>query len=137
MFSQSFKAAQVIAFVFITVTASAQPYNQPTDDRSNQLNIFEPARPAHMQLDILQQETGKLSVTVINPFTKSATIMVCKGRDFLYVLDGVKGQYKTLLNLNELEDGNYKLVVISGKESITKDINIHTSTTTEREVLVN
>jgi hypothetical protein len=138
MFSQTFKAAQVVAFIFISVAATAQPYNQP-NERSDVQITAEPVRPAHIQINVQQQEISnlKFNVTVVNPFAKSATIMVCKGRDILYAEDGVKGQYKTIFNLNELEDGNYKIVVISGKESITKDINIRTTTTTDREVVVN
>jgi len=138
MFSQTFKAAQVVAFIFISVAATAQPYNQPNERSAEQITA-DPVRPAHIQVNVQQQEISglKFNVTVVNPFAKSASILIYKGRDILYVLDGVKGQYKTIFNLNELEDGNYKIVVVSGKESITKDINIHTTETTDREVVIN
>jgi hypothetical protein len=138
MFTKTIRAAQAIAFVLISVAATAQPYNQPNDRSDEQINAG-PVKPAHIQFNVQQQESSnlKFNVTIVNPFSKSATIIVYKGRDILYIEDGVKGQYKTVFNFSELEDGNYKIVVTSGKETITKDVNIHTETTTDRQVEIN
>jgi hypothetical protein len=140
MFAHTIKAAQVLAFVFISAAASAQPYNQAANDRSNEQSVSEePITVDHIELGILQQETGsmKFRVAVLNPFSRAATITICKGRDVLYTENGIKGQYKIVFNFDEVEDGNYQIVVTSGKETVSKDINIHTQTTTIREARVN
>jgi hypothetical protein len=79
----------------------------------------------------------KFRVAVFNPFNKPATITICRGEDVLYVEGGVRNEYQNLFNLDQLEDGIYQIKITSGKETISKDINIHTETTTDREVRVN
>ena len=127
MFIQTIKAIPVITFLFISAAASASE-PEPT-----------PATTAHMQVSVRQMDPSsmKFRVAVFNPFNKPATISICRGEDVLYVEGGVRGEYQNLFNLDQLEDGNYQIIITSGKETISKDINIHTQTTTDREARVN
>jgi hypothetical protein len=127
MFIQTIKAVPVIAFIFISSAASASG-SEPT-----------PAATAHIQVSVRQMDPNsmKFRVAVFNPFTKGATITICRGEDVLYTESGVRGEYQNLFNLDQLEDGNYQIIITSGKETISKDINIHTQTTTDREARVN
>jgi hypothetical protein len=53
--------------------------------------------------------------------------MICKDGDVLYIENGVTRPIREyLFNLDQLEDGNYQIVITSGKETISKDINIRT-----------
>jgi hypothetical protein len=127
MFIQTIKAVPVIAFIFISAAASASE-SKPT-----------PAATAHIQVSVRQMDPNsmKFRVAVFNPFTRAATITICRGEDVLYSESGVRGEYQNLFNLDQLEDGNYQIRITSGKETISKDINIHTQTTTDREAQVN
>ncbi len=89
-----------------------------------------------MQINVRQHIVGNLKfrVAVFNPFTRPAVIMICKGGDVLYTENGVKGQYENLFNLDQLEDGNYQVVITCGKETISKDIDINTETATGNRV---
>jgi hypothetical protein len=44
--------------------------------------------------------------------------------------------YENIYDLNQLEDGNYQVQIVGGKERILKTISIHTSTQINREALV-
>ena len=127
MFIQTIKAVPVIASLFISAAAFASK-PEPT-----------PATTAHMQVSVRQMDPSsmKFRVAVFNPFNKPATISICRGEDVLYIEGGVRNDYQNLFNLEQLEDGIYQIKITSGKETISKDINIHTETTTDREVRVN
>jgi hypothetical protein len=124
MFIQTIKAVPVIAFLFISAAASADPTPTPT---------------AHVQVSVRQMDPSsmKFRVAVFNPFNKPATISICRGEDVLYIENGVRCVYQNLFNLDQLEDGVYQIKITSGKETISKEINIHTETTTDREARVN
>ena len=124
MFIQTIKTVPVIAFLFISAAASADPTPTPT---------------AHVQVSVRQMDPSsmKFRVAVFNPFNKPATISICRGEDVLYIENGVRGVYQNLFNLDQLEDGVYQIKITSGKETISKEINIHTETTTDREARVN
>ena len=126
MFIQTIKTVPVIAFLFISAAAfaSADPTPTPT---------------AHIQVSVRQMDPSsmKFRVAVFNPFNKPATISICKGEDVLYIESGVRNDYQNLFNLDQLEDGIYQIKITSGKETIVKDINIRTETTTDREARVN
>jgi hypothetical protein len=126
MFIQTIKAVPVIAFLFISAAASADPTPEPTT-------------AAHIQVSIRQMDPSsmKFRVAVFNPFNKPATITICRGGDVLYIESGVRNDYQNLFNLDQLEDGIYQIKITNGKETISKDINIHTETTTDREARVN
>ena len=143
MFIQTIKATQVIAFIFISVAASAQSaqsYHQPVKiGRFDEQGVSDPKVAAHLQVSIIQPENNvmKFRVVVENPFNKSATITICKGDDVLYSEGGVRGQYQNLFNLDRLEDGKYQIIVTSGKETIRKEIDIHTETRIDRQAQLN
>lgn len=140
MLAQTIKAAQVIALVFISFAASAQSYHQPIRvDQFNQQGIPDSSSVAHLEISVRQSEGSsmKFRVVVINPFTRPATITISRGDDILYTENGVRGEYQNLFNLDQLEDGDYQIVVTSGKEKVRKDISIHTETRTDRQVQLN
>ena len=124
MFIQTIKTVPVIAFLFISAAAFASADPTPT---------------AHIQVSVRQMDPSsmKFRVAVFNPFNKPATISIYKGEDLLYIESGVRNDYQNLFNLDQLEDGIYQIKITSGKETISKDINIHTETTTDREARVN
>lgn len=127
MFIKAIKAVPVITFLFISAVASAAE-STPT-----------PPTTAHIQVSVRQMDPSsmKFRVAVFNPFSRPATISICRGEDVLYTENGVRGTYQNLFNLEQLEDGNYQIKITSGKETIIKDINIQTETTTDREARVN
>ena len=125
MFIKAIKAVPVITFLFISAVASAAEPTPPTT--------------AHIQVSVRQMDPSsmKFRVAVFNPLTRPATISICRGEDVLYTENGVRGTYQNLFNLEQLEDGNYQIKITSGKETIIKDINIQTETTTDREARIN
>lgn len=140
MFTRTIKTVQAIALVFISFAASAQAYHKPIRvGQFAQQSIPDSSSADHLQV-IVRQSGGsnmKFRVVVFNPFNRAATITICKGDDILYTEYGVRGDYQNLFNLDQLEDGNYQIVVNNGKEKVRKDINIHTETRTDRQVQLN
>jgi hypothetical protein len=148
MFSKTIKATLAIAIAvvsfsaaFVSFSASAQAYHRPIQVGNIDSIAADSSVEAHLQLSVRASldDSLKFRVVVINPYKKGATITINKvDNDLtLYTIGNIRGSYQNLFNFSDLEDGNYELVVSSGKEKIRKEITISTSVKTDRQVQLN
>ncbi|HWK05000.1 MAG TPA: hypothetical protein VNS58_15265 [Puia sp.] len=92
----------------------------------------------HLQVNISQLDKNnmKFRIAVSNPLSRYITITIKKQNDIYFSEMIPTANYENIYDLNQLEDGNYQVQIVGGKERILKTISIHTSTQINREALV-
>jgi hypothetical protein len=140
MFTRTTRAVQATTLLFISFTFAASStafsqknFHQPI--RVGQINsILDSMTSDHLQVTVRQQEDGmKFRVDILNPIARTATISIHRGSDELFSQSLRRGTYENIFDMNQLEDGNYVIIVIGGKEKVTRNITIHTETRTDRQ----
>lgn len=96
------------------------------------------AAPNPPQVTIRQTNAGEMRfrITVINPTDRALSISIQHGRDILFEDLTAKPTYDNVFNLSDLEDGDYVINVISGREKISRTIHIQTETRVDRQLTV-
>jgi hypothetical protein len=134
------QATALISFFAITSPASAQSYHRPIRQVAQYSAVVDSVNEsAHLQLSIVQQDKAglKFRVTVLNPVGRNMSISILRNDDVLFSDNASGDQYFNLFNLDQLEDGEYKVVVFNGKERIVKNIRLQTATTVDRQISIN
>ena len=134
------QAAALISFFAITNPAFAQSYHHPIRHIAKYSAVVDSVNEsAHLQVSIVQQDKASLKfrVTVLNPPGRSMSISILRNDDVLFSDNASGDQYFNLFNLDELEDGEYKVVVFNGKERVVKNFRLQTATTVDRQMSVN
>lgn len=92
----------------------------------------------HLQVNISQPDKNnmKFRIAVSSPVSHHITITIKKQNDVYFSEMIATANYENVYDLNELEDGDYQVQIIGGKERVLKTISIHTSTQISREALV-
>ena len=92
----------------------------------------------HLQVNISQLDKNnmKFRIAVSNPVSRYIIITIKKQSDVYFSEMISTATYENVYDLNQLEDGNYQIQVIGGKERVLKNIHIQTSTQVSREALV-
>jgi hypothetical protein len=98
-----------------------------------------------VQVTISQSDSAdlKFRVRILNPEEQKVTIYIRSntlGTIFIKTLmdsEFENHEYVNLYNMNELEDGQYSIEVVAGRESIRKDILINTTTQVNRKASIN
>ena len=92
----------------------------------------------HLQVNISQLDKNnmKFRIAVSNPVSRYIIITIKKQSDVYFSEMISTASYENVYDLNQLEDGNYQVQVIGGKERVLKNIHIQTSTQVSREALV-
>jgi hypothetical protein len=101
-------------------------------------NLLDSLTMQHLQVNISQLDKNnmKFRIAVSNPVSRYITITIKKQNDIYFSEMITTASYENVYDLNQLEDGNYQVQVIGGKERILKNIRIQTSTQVNREALV-
>jgi hypothetical protein len=134
------QATALISFFAITSPASAQSYHHPIRHIAKYSAVVDSVNEsAHLQLSVVQQEKAglKFRVTVLNPAGRNMSINILRNDDVLFSDNASGDQYFNLFNLDQLEDGEYKVVVFNGKERVVKNIRLQTATTVDRQISIN
>jgi hypothetical protein len=89
-----------------------------------------------LQVTIKQTSDGemKFRITVVNANDRSVAISIQHGREVLFEDFTGRSTYENIFNLSALEDGDYVVLITSGKERITRTIHIQTETKVDRQV---
>ncbi|MDR3714976.1 MAG: hypothetical protein P4L51_19355 [Puia sp.] len=98
-----------------------------------------------VQVTISQSDSAdlKFRIHILNPEEQKVTIYIrskALGTIFVRTLSDSEffnHEYANLFNLNELEDGQYSIEVVSAGESVRKDIRINTITKVDRKASIN
>jgi hypothetical protein len=96
------------------------------------------ASPNPPQVTISQLNAGemKFRITVINPSDRTLAISIQHGHDVLFEDLTAKPTYENVFNLSDLEDGDYLVLITSGKEKISRALHIQTKTKVDRLLTV-
>ena len=126
--------------LIIGLSTSAQAQNFHTVFHSiQQVNaLLDSLEAPHLQLVVQQPDKNnmKFRIAFFNPNSRHATIIIRK-KDDIYFHENVAGQeYASMYDFNQLEDGDYQVVVVGGKEKVSTNISIHTETQVNRQAVL-
>ena len=126
--------------IIIGLSAAAQAQNFHTVFHSiQQVNaLLDSLETPHLQLVVQQPDKNnmKFRIAFFNPNSRHATIIIRK-KDDIYFHENVAGQeYASMYDFNQLEDGDYQVVVVGGKEKVSTSISIHTETQVNRQAVL-
>jgi len=126
--------------IIIGLSTSAQAQNFHTVFHSiQQVNaLLDSLETPHLQLVVQQPDKNnmKFRIAFFNPNSRHATIIIRK-KDDIYFHENVAGQeYASMYDFNQLEDGDYQVVVVGGKEKVSTSISIHTETQVNRQAVL-
>jgi hypothetical protein len=127
-------------FIALTLTASpsfSQNYHYKVATPA-QCNTLDSIVASHLQVSIKQAAADEMRfrVSVLNPTEHVATLSIRHGADLLFEDYVGHAGYDHIFNLNDLEDGEYVILISSGKEKITRNIRIQTKTRVDRQLTV-
>ena len=135
-------AGKAILPLFIALTLAAphafsQNYRYKIASMA-QCNVLDSILASHLQVSIQQPDAGimKFRVTVLNPTDRSLTVTIRHGNDLLFEDLVGKTSYDNVFNMTDLEDGDYVILISSGKEKISRNIRIQTETKIDRQLTV-
>lgn len=97
-----------------------------------------PKEGPHLQVSIKQTNPGemKFRIAVASETDRTVSIAIHHGRDVLFEDLTGRPTYENIFNLSDLEDGDYIVLITSGKEKISRTIHIQTQTKIDRQLTV-
>ena len=125
-------------FLSTPVFSQTQSYHPVIRSVKEVNSILDSMAAPHLQVQISQPDKNnmKFRIAVSNPVSRYITITIKKQNDIYFSEMIATADYENIYDLNQLEDGNYQVQIISGKEKVLKNINIHTQTQVSRQALV-
>lgn len=135
-------------FLGLSVSLSLKSFSQ-SEKKDLAYNAENPAsirlHSDPVQVTISQSDSSdlKFRVYILNPEEQKVTIYIrSKTLGTLFAKTLAVGEfsnheYANLYNMNELEDGQYSIEVVAGKDLIHKDILINTTTRIDRKASIN
>ena len=130
--------------IILIVAFSAQSFSQsfrPTIrlQFAQRLNaLLDSIETPHLRVNIQQPDKSnmKFRIDVTNPNGRRAVITIRK-KDDVYMSENIPGPaYASVLDFSQMEDGDYQVVVIGGKEKVCTNISIHTETQVNRQAVL-
>jgi len=130
--------------IILIVAFSAQGFSQsfrPTIrlQFAQRLNaLLDSIETPHLRVNIQQPDKSnmKFRIDVTNPNGRRAVITIRK-KDDVYMSENIPGPvYASVLDFSQMEDGDYQVVVIGGKEKVCTNISIHTETQVNRQAVL-
>jgi len=105
----------------------------------SQLNaLIDSLETPHLRVSIQQPDKDimKFRISFVNPNARRATITIRKKDDVYFYETIGDREYASLYDFNQLEDGDYQVVVTGGKEKVSASISIRTQTQVNRQAQV-
>ena len=90
----------------------------------------------HLRVNIQQPDKNemKFRIDIANPHGRRTSITIRK-KDDIYLYENVSSPiYVSMYDFNQMEDGDYQVIVTGGKEKVCTNISIHTETQVSRQV---
>lgn len=104
-----------------------------------QLNaLLDSLEAPHLRVSVDQPDKAvmKFRVMLSNPNGHRATISIRKKND-IYLYETVSGrEFASMYDFDQLEDGDYEVIVTGGKEKVSTSISIHTETQVNRQAVL-
>jgi hypothetical protein len=120
------------------VFSQAQSYHPVIRSVKEVNSILDSMAAPHLQVHISQPDKNnmKFRIVISNPVSRYITITIKKQNDIYFSEMIATTDYENIYDLNQLEDGNYQVQIMGGKEKVLKNISIHTQTQVSRQALV-
>lgn len=128
----------LIFIIGFSIAGSSQNFH-PAFRSMAQLNgLLDSLETPHLRVSIQQPDKDimKFRISFVNPNARRATITIRK-KDDVYFFETIGDrEYASMYDFNQLEDGDYQVVVIGGKEKVSASISIRTRTQINRQAQV-
>jgi len=122
----------------LSTAGSAQNYHTSFHSMQKLNTLLDSLETPHLQLNVYQPDKNvmKFRIAFSNPNGRRATISIRK-KDDVYLFESIAGQeYVSLYDFQQLEDGDYQVVVTGGKERVSTHITIRTETQVNRQAVL-
>jgi len=145
MFTQTSRifCGAILFFITSTLTSPASGFAQSFHHSFHsvrQVNaLLDSLQSPHMEVTISQPDKNRMKfrIAVLNPANRSVTITIIKQDDVYFSETVAKDNYENLYDFSQLDDGDYQVLVTSGKEKIRRRIVLHTETRIDRQASLN
>ncbi len=121
-----------------TIAGFSQNYH-PAFRSMAQLNtLIDSIETPHLRVSVQQpdKDVMKFRISFVNPNARRATITIRKKDDIYFYETIADREYASLYDFDQLEDGDYQVVVTGGKEKVSASISIRTRTQVDRQAQV-
>jgi outer membrane lipoprotein-sorting protein len=125
-------------FLSMQVFSQTQSYHPVIHSVKEVNSILDSMAAPHLQVHISQPDKNymKFRIVISSPVSRYITITIKKQNDIYFSEMIATTDYENIYDLNQLEDGNYQVQIIGGKEKVLKNISIHTQTQVSRQAMV-
>ncbi|MBN9385539.1 MAG: hypothetical protein J0H74_32600 [Chitinophagaceae bacterium] len=127
-----------ILIIGLSTAGFAQNYHAAIHSIQKVNALLDSLETPHLQLNVYQPDKSvmKFRIAFSNPNGRRATITIRK-KDDVYFYENIAGQeYVSLYDFNQLEDGDYQVIVTGGRERVSSSISIHTETQVNRQAVL-
>jgi len=126
--------------IIIGLSTSAQAQNFHTVFHSiQQVNaLLDSLEAPHLRVVVQQPDKKdmRFRISFSNPNSRHTTIIIRKKDDVYFHENVAEQEYVSMYDLNQLEDGDYQVIVVGGKEKVSTSISIHTETQVNRQAVL-
>jgi hypothetical protein len=122
----------------LSIAGHAQNFHTVFHSMQKLSAMLDSLEAPHLRVNIEQPDKNnmKFRIAFSNPNGRRATITIRK-KDDVYFYENIAGQeYASIYDFNQLEDGDYQVVVTGGKEKVCTSISIHTETQVSRQAVL-
>ena len=121
-----------------TIAGFSQNYHTAFRSMAQMSTLLDSLETPHLRVVVQQpdKDVMKFKITFMNPNARRATITIRKKDDIYFYETVGDREYASLYDFNQLEDGDYQVVVVGGKEKVSASISIRTQTQVNREAIV-
>ncbi len=135
---------RTVAVILLTAALSKKSFAQSFHPAfqlhfTQKLNaMLDSLETPHLRVNIEQTDKAnmKFRIAISNPTGRRALITIRK-KDDVYLSENVSGMlYANIFDFNQMEDGEYEVIVIGGKEKVSTNITIRTETQVNRQAIL-
>jgi hypothetical protein len=127
-----------LLIIGLSTCAQAQNFHTAFHSMRQVNNLLDSLEAPHLRVVVQQPDKKdmRFRISFSNPNSRHATIIIRKKDDIYFHENVAEQEYASMYDFNQLEDGDYQVVVVGGKEKVSTNISIHTETQVNRQAVL-
>jgi hypothetical protein len=127
-----------LLIIGLSAAAHAQNFHAVFHSMQQVNALLDSLEAPHLRVAIQQPDKKdmRFRISFSNPNSRHATIIIRKKDDIYFHENVAEQEYASMYDFNQLEDGDYQVVVVVGKEKVSTNITIHTETKVDRQAIL-